>query len=120
MRKPPVSVLIVALLYLAVGIVGCVYHFPSLLAWQQGSVWAESTELLAVIAGVFLLCRQNWARWLAVTWIAFHVGISALHSYAQASVHAVFLVLIAWALFSSAAAKYFQRDSNEGSTRDHP
>lgn len=105
--KPPVSVLVIALLYLAVGIVGCVYHFPSLLAWEQGSVWSESTELLAVIAGVFLLLGQNWARWLAVAWIAFHVVLSAFHSFAQAAVHAVFLALIAWALFWPGAGRYF-------------
>lgn len=105
--KPPLPVIVVALLYLAVGIIGFAYHFRSLLAWQQDSVWAESTELLAVIIGVFLLRGQNWARWLALAWMAFHVVLSAFDSYAQSAVHAAFLVLIAWALFAPASARYF-------------
>ena len=107
-RRPPASVVVIALLYLAVGIIGFVYRFRTLLAWQQGSVWAESTELLAVIIGVFLLRGQNWARWLAVAWMAFHVVLSAFHSYAQTAVHAAFLVLIAWALFAPEAGRYFR------------
>ncbi|MGH9590685.1 MAG: hypothetical protein ACRD25_09825 [Terracidiphilus sp.] len=108
-NKPPLPVIVVALLYLAVGVVGSVYHFHSSLAWQRDSVWAESTELLAVIIGAFLLRGHNWARWLAVAWMAFHVVLSALHSYAQARMHAVFLALIAWALFVPASARYFEQ-----------
>lgn len=113
MRKPPISVVVIALLYLAVGIVGFVYRFRTLLSWQQGSVWAESTELLAVIAGVFLLLGQNWARWLAVVWIAFHVVLSAFHSWGEAAVHAAFLVLIAGALFWPGVGRYFRRAGTE-------
>lgn len=101
-------VIVVALLYLAVGSIGFVYRFGTLLAWQQGSVWAEATELVAVIIGIFLLRGQNWARWLAVAWMAFHVVLSAFHSYAQAAVHAGFLALIAWALFAPVAGRYFR------------
>lgn len=106
--KPPLPVIAVALLYLAVGAIGFVYRFRTLWAWQQGSVWAESTELLAIVAGIFLLLGHDWARWLAVAWMAFHVVLSAFHSYAQAAVHAAFLALIAWALFAPTAAKYFR------------
>jgi hypothetical protein len=108
-RRPPLSVLVIALLYLAVGIAGFMYRFRTLLAWQQGSVWAESTELLAVIIGIFLLRGRNWARWLAVAWMAFHVVLSAFHSYAQASVHLAFLALIVWALFEREAGRYFRK-----------
>ncbi len=108
-KKPPLSVLVIAMLYLAVGIVGFIHHFRTLLAWQQGSVWVESTELLAVIIGAFLLLGQNWARWLAVVWMAFHVVLSAFHSYAETAVHAAFLALIVWALFQSIAERYFRR-----------
>lgn len=108
-NKRPLSVLVIAVLYLAVGIIGFVYRFHTLLAWQQGSVWVESTELLAVVIGALLLRGQNWARWLAVAWMAFHVVLSAFHSYAQAAVHAAFLALIVWALFGAEARRYFRR-----------
>lgn len=106
-RKPPLPVVVVALLYVAVGALGIVYHFRSLLRWQQDSVWAVSTEFLAVIIGVFLFRGQNWARWLAVAWMAFHVVVSAFSSLAQTAVHAAFLALIAWALFAPEARRYF-------------
>ena len=106
-RKPPLPVVVVALLYVAVGALGIVYHFRSLLRWQQDSVWAVSAEFLAVLIGVFLFRGQNWARWLAVAWIAFHVVVSAFNSLAQATVHAAFLAMIAWALFAPEARRYF-------------
>ena len=113
-HRPPLSVLVIAVLFLGVGMVGFVYHFRTLLAWQQGSVWVESIELLAVVAGVFLLFGQNWARWLAVVWMAFHVVLSAFHSYAETAVHAAFLALIVWALFvPREARRHFQRDGNQ-------
>jgi hypothetical protein len=106
-NKRPLPVIIIALLYLAVGIIGFVYHFRSLPAWQQDSVWVETTELLAAVIGVFLLRGHNWARWLAVAWMAFHVVLSAFDSYAQAAVHLAFLALITWALFAPLSARYF-------------
>lgn len=106
-NRIPVSVMIIAVLYLVVGTLGFISHFHTLLAWQKDSVWVETTELLAVIIAVFLLRRQNWARWLAVAWIALHVVLSAFNSYVQAAVHAAFMVLIIWALFQPAARLYF-------------
>lgn len=110
--KPPLPVIVVALLYLAVGIAVFAYHFlfgirAVIHGIALGSVWVEATELLAVVIGVFLLRGHNWARWLAVAWMAFHVVLSAFHSYAQATMHAAFLALIAWALFAPAATRYF-------------
>jgi hypothetical protein len=107
--KIPISVWVIAILYLAVGAAGFIYHFPTLLKWQQDSVWVESTEFLAVVTGIFLLRAQNWARWLAVAWIAFHVVLSAFHSYVQAAAHAAFMALIVWALFQPATRLYFKR-----------
>ena len=33
-----------------------------------------------IVAGVFMLYGHNWARWLLVVWLAFHVIVGALHS----------------------------------------
>ena len=75
--RPPLAILVVAAAYLAVGIIGFVAHFHDLLATPSEGVWIELTEMLAAVAGVFLLLGRNWARWLAVAWIAFHdVGSS--------------------------------------------
>ena len=36
----------------------------------------------AVVAGVFMLRGRNWARWLALAWMASHVAISVFHPLA--------------------------------------
>jgi hypothetical protein len=68
----PVTVLVVALVYLAVGVVGFSYHFPALWAWRQGSVWVELSECLALAAGGFLLRAPGRAHLLG--------GASPLHT----------------------------------------
>ena len=108
LARPPVPVLIVAVVYLAVGAVGFVGHFHDLLAAPSEGVWIELTELLAAIAGVFLLLGRNWARWLAIAWIAFHVVLSAFHNIRELLVHAVMAALIVWLLFRSESSRWFQ------------
>ncbi len=64
-------------------------------------------EFLAVFGGIFLLRGANWARWLVLAWIAFHVVISALNSFAQALPHIVLLGVIGYVLLFAPAAQYF-------------
>ena len=109
-KKRPVAVLVVACLYLAVGVGGFAVHFRELMAWQQDAVWAEATELLAVVAGVFLLRGQNWARWLALAWMAFHVAIS-FPVLRQVAMHAVIFAGIAWLLLRAERRRYFGRET---------
>lgn len=106
-NKRPISVLLVACAYLAVGSIGFVAHFPKLSALHSDDVWIELTELLAIVAGVFLLCGHNWTRWLALAWMAFHVVIS-FPAPVPIAVHSLFFVVIAWALFRPAAGRYFR------------
>jgi len=108
-NKRPVSVVVLACLYIGVGAAGFIFHFHDSLASPQSGVWIELTEALAVIAGAFMLRRQNWARWLAVAWIAFHVVLSAFGRLTGVAIHAVFLAIIAWLLFRPGAARYFRR-----------
>ena len=56
-----------------------------------------------------MLRGQNWARWLAVAWMAFHVAISVFHPLRELAIHVVFLVLIAWILFRPGATRYFRK-----------
>jgi hypothetical protein len=107
MRRRPISVTLLASLYLAVGLIGFAAHFRGLLAHQPDAVWVESTEFLAVVIGIFLLRRHNWARWLALVWIAFHVAIS-VHEPRRLAMHSALLALFAWILFSTTARRWFQ------------
>lgn len=108
LARRPVAVLVIAGAYLAVGIIGFVVHFHDLLATPSEGVWIELTELLAAVTGVFLLRGRNWARWLAVAWIAFHVVLSAFGNIREMAVHALLAALIVWLLFRPDTAGWFQ------------
>ncbi len=111
MNKCPLPVTILAWVYIAMGTIGFVYHLPELHAnnaLQFDGVWIELVRLLAVVAGVFMLRRQNWARWLALAWIAFHVVVGALHSVQQFAIHCLFCAVIAYFLFRPEATRYFR------------
>lgn len=108
LARRPVPVMVIAGAYLAVGIIGFVTHFHDLLATPSEGVWIELTELLAVVTAVFLLRGRNWARWLAVAWIAFHVVLSAFGSIRETAMHVVIAVLIVWLLFRPDTARWFQ------------
>jgi len=88
---------VIAWLYLTVGIGAFAANFPRLLAAEPDSFMMEVTEAVAIVAGVFLLRRKNWARWLAIAWMAFHVAISVpdLHLLV---VHLLFFFVITWGL----------------------
>ena len=112
--KRPLSVLVLSCLYIAMGAIGLAYHFPRQLAFHYEDVWIEATELLAFVAGVFMLRGHNWARWLAVAWIAFHVAIS-FPVVRQIAIHSLLLAVIVWLLFQSRARQYF---TSQGRERD--
>ena len=110
--KRPVSVTVVACVYLLVGAGGFVSHFDLSLIKDISrfdGLWIELVEVLAFIAGLFLLRAQNWARWLALAWMAFHVAAGAFQGFPQFAVHLVFCAIIGWILFRPAATRYFHR-----------
>jgi len=108
MKKPPVSVLVVISVYLLVGVIGFVYHFRELAAGHQDAIAIELTELTAVVAAVGLLKRKNWARWLALVWVVFHVVISLFHPLPELLIHTALCIAIAWLLFRPATASWFR------------
>ncbi len=112
MNQRPLPVTIIAALYIVMGIVGVAYHLTDLnlrSPFQNDILWIEFVRLLAVVAGVFLLLGRNWARWLAVLWMAFHVVVGALHSTFEFAVHGVLCAAIGWFLFRPTATRYFRR-----------
>ena len=109
--KRPLSVTLLAGLYLLVGTVGFVYHLGEILGRHKfgyGDFLVELTEFVAIVCGVFLLRGQNWARWLALAWMAFHVILSAFGAFREFAIHAVICALIAGILFQNAATQYFR------------
>ena len=119
MNKRPISVLLVALLYIAVGTIGSAYHFTEVYArdtFHYDGLLIELTELCALACGAFMLRGQNWARWVAVAWIAFHVILCAFQALQPFLIHCVLCGLIAWAVFHPQAARYFR--SARGAAHD--
>ena len=109
-NKRPLSITVLAGVYLAVGTVGFVYHLRPVLAARavhSDDLMVELSEVLAIVAGVFMLRGRNAARWLALAWMAFHVAISFLDSLEKVAVHAVFFAVIAYVLLRPEAKAYF-------------
>ena len=107
-EKRPLTVTMLACLYIGVGAIGFAYHFRESVAAPAGGIWVELTEALAFICGAFLLLGRNWARWAAMGWIGLHVILSAFGGVRECAIHALFCALFGWVLFRPAAARYFR------------
>jgi hypothetical protein len=105
----PISMTGVAWLFVAVGTVTFIYHSPGLLHPHMDDFLVEFTELLALVAGLFMLRRQNWTRWLALAWMVFHVVLSAFPPFHGLAVHVLVFGGITYLLLRSDAAQYFQQ-----------
>ena len=110
MKKRPLVVIIVSGLFIVVGLSGLANHLPELkaphpLANHVG--WVLLVSSLAVVGGVFMLLGHNWARWLSLAWMAFHVLVSSMHSVRETVIHSVLLLVIAYLLVRPEARAYF-------------
>lgn len=108
--KRPLSVTIISCVYIAAGAMGLIYHLADFKGHsiEWGIVGISLVRVLAIVAGVFMLRGKDWARWLALAWMAAHVGIGYLNGWTQAVTHAVFLAVIAFFLLRRDAADYFR------------
>jgi hypothetical protein len=110
----PLAVTLVGWLYLGVGAIGFLYHlseFGARNASRYEDVWIELVRFLAIISGAFMLRGHNWARWLALAWILFHLVLSAFHSFREFAIHCLFCAVIGWILLRSDASRYFRFSS---------
>ena len=108
--KRPLSVTLIAALFIIAGISGIVYHFPE---WKQfgihsETVWPFVVRLTAIVAGIFLLRGSNVARWVLVAWIVYHVGLSFFHSTSELLTHVAVTVVVVVGLFNRKASQYFK------------
>jgi hypothetical protein len=109
-RKPPLSVTIISCVFLVAGVVAVAYHareFGAKGPFQYDLLWVCLVRLLAIVCAVFMLRGHNWARWLAVIWLGYHVLLSGFHSISQLVVHGLLTVVITYFLFRSSASAYF-------------
>ena len=107
-KKRPAAVMLLACLYAAVGAIGFILNLH---AYGQPDFYPiELTELAALVAGVFMFLGKNWARWLALLWMAFHVALSATSNepWRSLPVHSVIFALIVLILFRAESREYFR------------
>jgi hypothetical protein len=111
MNKRPLSITVIGWICVAVGTVALVYHLPEFdpqAPFQYELVLVWLIRCLLVLAGVFILRGSNWARWLLVVWMAYHVVLSAFHSVSEVVVHGVLFSVMAYVLFRPPASAYFR------------
>jgi len=104
--KCPFSVRFLGYLFILVGIAALVFHLVrgSLDYWI---LLIAFVEIVAIVAGVFLLKGRNWARWLLLLWIAFHVIATALNSLSASAPHLLLLIAVGYFLFTPPDSAYF-------------
>ena len=110
--KPPIPVTILGFLSIIVGLIGLPYH----LSHRPLDRWVALIffiEVIAVVGGVFLLKGRNWARWMMLGWLAFHVVASAFHSPPDCIAHAVLFLVVGYFLLTPPDSKYFQASPSE-------
>jgi hypothetical protein len=116
LNKRPLSVTVIGCIFIAAGVIGFAYHvteFKTLRPFEYDLLWVVLLRLLAILGGVFVLRGHNWARWLLVIWIAYHVILSAFHSWFEVVVHGLLFAVVAYVLFRQRASAYFRGASAE-------
>jgi hypothetical protein len=108
MNKRPLSVTIIACVYVVSGVIGFVYHFTEFQhPFQNDIIWVELLGLIAIVCGVYMLRGHNWARWLALVWMAYHVILSAFHTLSELAIHSLFFAILVFFLFRPTVTRYF-------------
>lgn len=109
--KRPYEVTVAGWLFIVIGVLNTAWHL-----WKGAlDLWMVPILFLtvsAIVAGVFLLRGALWsrrARWLALAWVAFHVGVSALDSLSAALPHVVLLLVIGYVLLGPPTSQYYQQ-----------
>lgn len=100
-KQRPLSITIIGWLFIVFGAIALVAGLWSLVHMNGAQLVADFekhwmvhlSRSAQIIAGVGILYGQNWARWLLVVWLAFHIVVGALHSQVQLLTHAVFFLV---------------------------
>ena len=111
MRRP-LPITIIGCLFIVAGLVGLVYHLSET-PLDHRIVLISIVRIIAIVGGVFLLLGHNWARWLMLAWLGFHVVVSAFHSVSEFMPHVVLLMVVGYILLGPPTSKFFQSAPSE-------
>jgi hypothetical protein len=116
MTRRPRSITIISWIFITFGSLALLVDLLPLLdaaarrnATHRFEFWPiQIIQSLAVFCGVFMLYGFNWARWLLVVWVGFHVILSALHSTLELLVHGLLFAVVLYFVFRPEASAYFR------------
>lgn len=110
MKRRPITVTILGCILIATGLVSLAFHVTDFKASHSRLselVPLSLVSVLAIVSGAFMFRGSNWARWLALAWIAFHVAISFLDSLQKVVMHGLIFLLFGYLLLRPTATAYF-------------
>ncbi len=111
MKNRPIPVIIVSILFILTGCIGFIYHVKEFFEpniKQYELVWVLLLRILAVVCGLLLFLKVNWARWLAIVWLLYHILLSAFHSTSEMITHIVLLIIVSVLLYLPVSTAYFK------------
>jgi hypothetical protein len=82
--------------------------------WRREVLPAWTIRALAIIGGVGVLRGANWARWLMLAWLLFHVALAATGPAGNLLVHVVIAAGLAHLMFRRDAATFFAARPQSG------
>ena len=114
MPRRPLSITIISWLFIIFGSIALLSGVVRGGGGDLASHWyVHLSRLLQIVAGVFMLYGRNWARWLLVAWIAFHIVVSALHSVLFLLMHVAIFSVILFFVFRRRASAYFSTPDSQ-------
>jgi hypothetical protein len=115
--KRPITVSIVGILFIIIGVLSLFKAVWPLVGgnaarttdhefMDSGIVFVSA--VVALISGVFVMRGLNWARWLCLLWMAFHVVVSVFHNTTELLVHLLWMLVLIVLLTFGKAGIYFR------------
>jgi len=115
--KRPITVSIVGILFIIIGILSLSKAIWPLLGGNAARITGHElmdsgivfvSAVVALVGGLFVLRGANWARWLCLLWMAFHVVVSLFHNTTELLVHVLWMLVLIVLLTFGKAAAYFR------------
>jgi hypothetical protein len=114
-RRPPRLVTLLGWMLIALGTIEFVYRLTKIhLPVQLEDIGVPLFELIILVSGVFLLRGHDWACWLAVAWVGFHVAVGSLHSLTMGITHGAVFLIFAWMMFRPEMNAWFRPGRQAG------
>ena len=121
MKARPLSITIISWLFMIFGSIALLSGLLPFVGSDTAQLIVEFkthwmvhlSRLAQIISGLFMLRGHNWARWLLVAWVAFHIVVGALHGWIQLLTHVLIFSVILFFIFRPQANEYFAQSASQ-------